>query len=161
MSWYAASTAAPYRLGFIHLDWDGWILVVERKVAKWGASSLAWHFCQVKSCKWVCAESLCKVKVAYFCNKLSFSPLTYILGFSHGGVRDSLTHFVHLKRDLELLWVFDSLSSLSRCVVYVWLCYVLVLFVSGGWYSSCSDTRSLFTWHCWWSQIMFDSRTKC
>ena len=26
-------------------------------------------------------------------------------------------------------------------------CYVLVWFVSGGWYSSCSDTRSLFTRH--------------
>jgi len=32
-----------------------------------------------------------------------------------------------------------------RCVVYVCLCYVLVLFVSGGWYSNCSDTQSLFT----------------
>ena len=42
---------------------------------------------------------------------------------------------------------------MSRCVNYVWLCYVLVLFVSGGWYSSCSDTRSLFTRHWRWCQI--------
>ena len=34
-----------------------------------------------------------------------------------------------------------------RYVVYVCLCYVLVLFFSGGWYSSCNDTRSLFTGH--------------
>ena len=40
---------------------------------------------------------------------LSFSPLTYTLGFSHGGVRDNLTHYVHLKRELELLIVFDFL----------------------------------------------------
>ena len=32
-----------------------------------------------------------------------------------------------------------------RRVVYVCLYYVLVLFVSDGWYSSCSDTQSLFT----------------
>ena len=36
---------------------------------------------------------------------------------------------------------------MSRCVVYVSLCYVLVLFVSGGWYSSCSITRPLLTRH--------------
>jgi hypothetical protein len=35
--------------------------------------------------------------------------------------------------------------GLWRHVVYVCLYYVLVLIVSGGWYSSCSDTRSLFT----------------
>ena len=34
---------------------------------------------------------------------------------------------------------------MSRCVVYVGHCYVLVLFVSGGRYSSYSDTQSLFT----------------
>ena len=36
--------------------------------------------------------------------------------------------------------------------MYVCLCYVLVLFVSGGWDSSYSDTRSLFTQHIdiWW-----------
>ena len=42
---------------------------------------------------------------------MSSSHPTYTLGFSHGGMRDSLTHFVHLKRDLKLLWVFDSLTS--------------------------------------------------
>ena len=34
LSRYAASTAAPYPLGFIHLDWDGGILFVERKALK-------------------------------------------------------------------------------------------------------------------------------
>ena len=29
--------------------------------------------------------------------------------------------------------------------MYVCLCYVLVLVISGGWYSSCNNTRSLFT----------------
>ena len=33
-----------------------------------------------------------------------------------------------------------------RYVVYVCFCYVLV-FVSGGWYLSCSNTRSIFTQH--------------
>ena len=32
-----------------------------------------------------------------------------------------------------------------RCVVHVWFCHVLFVFVSGGCYSSCSDIRSLFT----------------
>ena len=41
----------------------------------------------------------------------------------------------------------DSIPSMRRCVVYLCLCYVLILFVSGGWYSSCSDTRLLFTRH--------------
>ena len=31
--------------------------------------------------------------------------------------------------------------------MYVCLCYVLVLFVNGGWYPSCGDTRLLFTRH--------------
>ena len=30
------------------------------------------------------------------------------------------------------------------CCVYVCICYVLVLFVSGGWYSSYSETQSIF-----------------
>ena len=76
---------------------------------------------------------------------LSTTPLSYTLGFSCGGVRDNFTHYVHLKRELKVLRGFDFLLSLLRCVVYVRLCYILVLFVSGGWYSSCSDTRSLFT----------------
>ena len=42
---------------------------------------------------------------------LSSSSLSYTLGFSRGGVRDSLTHCVHLKRELKLLQGFDSLSS--------------------------------------------------
>ena len=37
-------------------------------------------------------------------------------------------------------------ESMWRRVVYVYLCYVLVLFFRGGWYSSFSDTRLLFTW---------------
>ena len=69
LSRYAASTAAPYPLGFIHLDWDGWILVVQKKAPNWGASSLAWHSCQIKSYEWVCGESLCEVKITCFCNK--------------------------------------------------------------------------------------------
>ena len=60
-------------------------------------------------------------------------------------MRDNLIHCVHLKRELELLLGFDSLPSMWRCVVYVCLCYVLVLFVSGGWYSNCNDTQSLIT----------------
>ena len=93
-------------------------------------------------------ESSCEVKIACFCNKvLSSSSLTYTLGFSRDGVRDNLTHCVHLKRELELLLGFDSIPSIWRCVVYLCLCYVLILFVSGGWYSSCSDTRLLFTRH--------------
>ena len=119
-----------------------------RDAPKWGASFLAWHSCQVKPSEWVCGESLCEVKIACCCNKiLSSFPITYTLGFSRCGEWDNLTHCVHLKRNLDLLLGFDSLPSLWRCVVYVCLCYVLVLFVSGGWYLSCSDTRSLFTQH--------------
>ena len=59
-----------------------------------------------------CGESLCEVKIECCCNKiLSYSPLTYTLGFSRGGVRDNLTHCVHLKRELELLLEFDSFPS--------------------------------------------------
>ena len=43
----------------------------------------------------------------------SYSPLSYTLGFSRGGVRDSLTYCVYLKRELELLQRFDSLTSLT------------------------------------------------
>ena len=41
----------------------------------------------------------------------------------------------------------SSCQGLWSCVVYVCLCYVLVLVVNGGWYSSCSDTRLLFIRH--------------
>ena len=61
MSRYAASMAAPYPLGFIHLDLDGWTLALDIEAPKWGASSLAWHSCQVKSCECVCGESLCEM----------------------------------------------------------------------------------------------------
>ena len=54
-----------------------------------------------------------------FAINLEFSLLSYTLGFSRGGVRDSLTHCVHLKRELDLLQGFDSLPPLSRYVVYV------------------------------------------
>ena len=90
-------------------------------------------------------EIACEVKIACFYNKiLSSSPLTYTLGFSHNGVRDNLTHYVHLKTKLELLLGFDSLPSLWRCVVYMYLCCVLVLFVSGGWYLSCCNIHDRY-----------------
>ena len=118
-----------------------------RDAHKWGASSLAWHSCQVKPCEWVCGESLYEVNIACCSNKiLSYSPLTYTLGYSRGGVRDNLTHCVHLKRKLKLLLGFDSLPSMWRCAMRVCLCYVLVLIVSVGWYSRCNDTWLLFTW---------------
>ena len=41
----------------------------------------------------------------------SSPPPTYTLGLTCGGVRDNLTHYVHLKRDLELLQGFESLPS--------------------------------------------------
>lgn len=34
-----------------------------------------------------------------------------------------------------------------RCVLYVCICYILVLFVNGGWYMCCNDTQLLFTRH--------------
>jgi hypothetical protein len=148
LSRYAASAATPHMGGgFIHVELDERMLGVgEMLLSEEPESSLAWHSCQVKPCEWVCGENLCEVKIACFCNKiLSSSPLTYTLGFSCDEVRDNLTYCVHLKRGLELLLGFDSLPSLWRCVVYVCLCYILLLFVSGGWYSNCSDTRSLFT----------------
>ena len=83
-----------------------------RDVPKWGASSLAWHSCQVKPCQWVCGESLCEVKITGFCNKiLNFSSIPCTLGFSHGGVRDNMTHCMHLKRELQLLLWLDYLPS--------------------------------------------------
>lgn len=43
-------------------------------------------------------------------------------------------------------WIQCHLNGgMLRYVVYMWLCYVLVLFASGGWHSSCRDTQSLFT----------------
>ena len=45
---------------------------------------------------------------------LNYSPLTYTLGFSRGGVRDNFTHCVHLKRELELLLSFSF-------ICYWWL----------------------------------------
>ena len=42
---------------------------------------------------------------------LSSSPPTYSFEFSSGIVRHNLTHYVHLKRELELLQEFDSLPS--------------------------------------------------
>ena len=47
-----------------------------------------------------------------FCNDiLSSSALIYTLGFSRGRMRDNLTHYVHLKKELELILGFDSLPS--------------------------------------------------
>ena len=42
---------------------------------------------------------------------MSSSPPTYTLELCCGGVRDNLTHYVYLKRDLELLQGFDFLPS--------------------------------------------------
>lgn len=75
------------------------------------------------------------------------SPLPYTLGLSRDGVWDNLTHCVHLRRGSELSSGFVSLPSMWRCVMYVFLCYVLILFLSDGWYSSCNNTWSLLTWH--------------
>ena len=120
-----------FRFGWMNLR--SW-----RDAPRWGASSLACDSCQVKPCEWVCGECLCEVKIACFCNKSwVLLPLLYTLGFSHDGVRDNLTHYMHLKRELELLQGFESLLSLWRCIVYVCFCHVLVVFVNGGWYSSC------------------------
>ena len=95
-----------------------------------------------------CVERACvRWRLHVFVINLETSPLTYTLQFSRGGVRDNLIHCMHLKRKLERLQGFDFLSSLSRCVVYVWLCYVLVLFGSGSWYPSCSNTQSIFIRH--------------
>ena len=41
----------------------------QSEAPKRGASSVAWHSCQIKPCEWVCGESLCEVKIACFCNK--------------------------------------------------------------------------------------------
>ena len=97
---------------------------------------------------------------------MSSFPLTYILGFSCGGVIDNLSHCVHLKRELELLLGFESLPSLCKCVVLcMCLCYVLVLLVNDGWYSRCSNTRSLFTrqqeaWRSVSKQVTRKTRTR-
>jgi hypothetical protein len=40
--------------------------------------------------------------------------------------------------------VASNVSCVEVCCLCV-TCYVLVLFISGGWYSSCNDTQSLFT----------------
>ena len=77
----------------------------------------------------MCGENLCEVKIACFCNKiLSSSPLTYTLGFSRGGVRDNLIHYVHLKRELKLLLGFDSLPSHVEvyCVCVPFLCFSVI-----------------------------------
>ena len=41
---------------------------------------------------------------------MRFSPLTYILGLPHDGMRDNLTHYVHLERELKLLLGIDILT---------------------------------------------------
>ena len=72
---------------------------------------------------------------------LRASSFIYIVGFSHGGVRDSLTHCMHLKGKTNLTIFLLHVEVCCLCVFL--LC--LILFDSDGWYSSCSDTRSLFT----------------
>ena len=144
LSWYAVSASTPHPEGFIHLELNEWTLRVGEMLLN--KEPPPWLGILAKSSlEWVCKQSLCEMKITCCCNKiLSFSPLTYTLGFSCSQVRDNLTHCVHLKGELKLLLGFDYLPSMWRCVVYVCLCYVLVLVVSSDWYSSCSDTRSLF-----------------
>ena len=121
LPWYATSAATSYLLGFIHLDMDGWILDVEKESPKRGVFFLAWPYCQVKPYEWVCGKKLYEVKIVCFSNKiLSFPPLTYALGFSRGGVKDNLTHYVYLQRELEFLLGFDSFPSLWG-VLFMWL----------------------------------------
>ena len=159
LSRYASSVAAPYLWDFNHLDLDGWILEVGEMLLSEEPPS--WLGILAKSSLVSeCVERACvRWRLHVFAINLEFfSP--YTLGFSHGGVRDNLTYYVHLKRELELLQGFDSLPSLWRCVVYVCFCHVLVVFVSGGWYSSSSDTWSLFTRqhnYCHPKFIKFDS----
>jgi hypothetical protein len=63
------------------------------------------------------------VKIACCYNKiLSSSSLTYTLGFSRGGVRDNLTHYVLLKRKLELSLEFDSFPPMC-CICVHLLCF--------------------------------------
>ena len=126
MSRYAASAAAPYPLGSIHLGLDGWTLDVEREAPKWGASCLAWHSCQVKSCELVCGESLCEVKIACFCNR-SWVLLSFLTFLDSPVVewkiawlimciwRENYSSYKGLTLFL-LTW-----QEVSRCIVYVWL----------------------------------------
>ena len=63
---------------------------------------------------------------------MSYSSISYTLGFSCGRVRASLTYSAHLKRELELLQGCDSLLSLSRCVAYMslamfWCCLLVMV----------------------------------
>ena len=117
-----------------------------RDAPEWGASP--WLGILVKSSLVSeCVQRACvRWRLQFLQWILSSSPLTYTLEFSCGGLGDNLTHCVDLKKKLELLQRFEFLPSLWRCVMYVCLYYAFVLFVSVGWYSSCSDTWSLFTW---------------
>ena len=94
----------PFGFGWMNLR--SW-----RDAPKWGASSLAGILAKSSIVSW-CVERACvRWRLHVFAINLEFSPLTYTLGFSHSGVRDNLTHYVHLKRELELLQEFDSLPS--------------------------------------------------
>ena len=108
MSRYAALAATPYPLDFIHLDLDGLILFVEKKAPKWGASSLAWHSCQIKSCEWVCRESLCKVKIACVCNK------SWVL-------LPILTLLDSLVVEWKITWLIVCIWREIRALMSVWL----------------------------------------
>ena len=68
------------------------------------------------------------MKIACFCNKtLNSSPLTYTLEFSRDELRDNLTHYMHLKRELELLLGFDSSFSVEVCCVCMpLLCFSVI-----------------------------------
>ena len=111
LSRYVALAAPPYPLGFIHLGLNGWILDVERKAPKWGASFLPWYSCQVKFCEWVCGESLYEVKIASFVINIEFfSPFLHfwILPWWSDRYLDSFCAF---EERLKLLWMFDSHPS--------------------------------------------------
>ena len=132
LSWYVASAAATYPWNFIHLDLDGWILgvgelLLSQEPPPW-LGILAKSSLLSECVNKVCVRWRLHVLVIYL---EFFSP--YTLGFSRGGMRDILSHCVHLKRKLELLHGFDSLPSLWKFVFYVCLCNVLVLFISGVW----------------------------
>ena len=151
LSRYAASAAAPYLLGFIHLDEDeeSWMWrgrLLNEEPPPWlgilAKSSLVSE-CVERACV------RCRLHV-FGINLEFFSPLC-TLRLSRNGVRDSLTYCVHLKRDQSSYecWILFLLCRdvLFMCDFAMFQCCLLL----GGWYTSCSDTRLLFTQHHGWT----------
>ena len=128
---------------FLFVDLVVLLSVGRTKFCSWHTS----HFCQVKSCKLVCGESLCEVKIACFCNKFwVLLPFLTLL--------DSPVVEWEIAWLIMCIWkeIQSSCKGLILFLLYrgvLLMCDLLcsVLYVSGGWYSSCSDTRSLFTQH--------------